>query len=177
MHMTTKILAIGFALGLGLGATTANATTKPTCQHKTDWSKPCSDPVNSEHWTFNNSADAEAWAAAIGIGIGQGGAGGQGGDGGNANQSQDQSQSIRFGDSYAAPAPQASATGWCFTMITGGACVPMKSVQIALRLDIMDRCQAKVGQGAWYEACMHAIAASPQVRKALVDAGLMIKGY
>jgi hypothetical protein len=98
--------------------------------------------------------------------VATGGAGGQGGK-----------AVIKMGDTFIAPAPQASSTGWCFTMVTGGVCVPMKSVQIALRLDLIDRCQAKVGQGKFYDACMHAIAQSTQVRRALVDAGLMIKKY
>jgi hypothetical protein len=93
--MKEFITAIGFAIGLMLAAGTANATTKPTCTTKTDWSKPCEDPVNSQNWTFNNSADASAWAAAIGVGIGQGGDGGDASaTGGNANQSQGQSITI-----------------------------------------------------------------------------------
>lgn len=171
MHIT-KILAIGFALGIALGGA-AHATTKPTCHGKTDHSKPCTDPVNAPNWIFNNSADASAWAAAIGIGVGIGGEGGQGGDGGNASASATGgSVSFKGGSTYIAPAPQASADGWCYTTYVGGVCSPLKSRMIEKRQDLIDRCFDKRGDTMAYKVCISNIDDSFQIKRALRDGGV-----
>lgn len=171
------ITIIGLALGLALGAVTQASATTPSCQ-KNGNGHSCTVPGDSTVYNVATSSQATAIASVIAAQNQQQSQNqsqtstntnvnsnvATGGEGGNA------SVKIKTGDVFNAPAPSASSTGWCFTLPAGGICAPMKSVQAALRQDLLDRCEQKTGK--FYTACMVNAANSPQLRKAMIAAGL-----
>lgn len=171
------IFTIGLALGLALGAVTQASATTPSCQ-KTGNGHSCTVPGDSTVYNVATSSQATAIASVIAAQNQQQSQNqsqtstntnvnsnvATGGEGGNA------SVKIKTGDVYAPPAINGGAQHICYSMPTGGFCMPLKSAMIAARLDLMDRCEQKVGK--WYVACIQSITRSPQIRKALIEAGL-----
>lgn len=168
MHMTTKILAIGLLIGLGLGATTAQATGGDSCKPKHGGGYTCD--VGGTSYNVNNAtSEANALAAAIQFQQQQ--------------QSQNQSQvstntntatggnaSIEIGDTFIAPPINGGDAHWCYSLPTGGMCVPLKSVMIQNRVNLVDQCFAKTGRA--YVACIAMIDDLPQIKRALKQAGV-----
>lgn len=163
--MKEFITAIGFAIGLMLAAGTANAT--DSCK-KTGGGYSC-DVGGTNYNVANATSEAAALAAAIQFQAQQ--------------QAQNQSQvstntntatggAVNFegGDTYIAPAPAASADGWCYTTYAGGVCMPLKTRMLERRQDLIDRCLAKTGRA--YVICIANIDDSFQIKRALRQGGV-----
>ncbi len=161
-----KLTAIGFAVGLALAATTANAT--PSCQ-KTGNGHNCTVPGDSTVYHVNTDSEATAIASVVAM-LGQNQSQGQGQEQGQSQTATGGSVNYQGGDTYIAPAPSASADGWCYTLPTGGVCVPLKSRMIERRQDLIDRCLAKTGRA--YVICIANIDDSYQIKRALKQGGV-----
>lgn len=169
--MKTTIYIIGLALGLALGgAAHATGGGNDGCKPKNGGGYSC-DVGGTNYNVANATSEAAALAAAIQFQAQQ--------------QAQNQSQvstntntatggAVNFegGDTYIAPAPAASADGWCYTTYVGGVCSPLKSRMIEKRQDLIDRCFAKRGDTMAYKACISNIDDSVQIKRALRDAGV-----
>lgn len=165
--LQTIVMITGLALGLGIG--TASAT--PDCK-KSGGGYSCTVPEKpGVQYNVNTSSQATAIASVIA----------------SQQQSQQQSQSsantnvnsntatggnasIEIGDTFIAPAINGGDAHWCYSLPTGGMCVPLKSVMIQNRVNLVDQCFAKSGRA--YVACIAMIDDLPQIKRALKQAGV-----
>jgi hypothetical protein len=163
---------IAVALGLALGAAT-QASATPNCT-KTSGGHSCTVP-EKPGVKFNVATSSQATAVASVVAAL------------NNQQAQQQSQtsvntnvnsntatggnaSIDIGDTFIAPAINGGDAHWCYSLPTGGMCVPLKSVMIQNRVNLVDQCFAKAGKA--YVACIAMIDDLPQIKRALKQAGV-----
>ncbi len=168
--MKELVTLIGFCAGLLL-ATAAHATGQtPSCQ-KTGNGHQCTVPGGDTIYNVKTDSEATAIASVVAmLGQNQSQQQGQGQAQGQNQTATGGSVNYQGGDTYIAPAPSASADGWCYTLPTGGVCVPLKTRMIERRQDLIDRCLAKTGRA--YVICIANIDDSYKIKRAVKQGGV-----